>query len=168
MPPAVDQGAGVDREHRRARRLIRSWIGTARGENGKTRVTFVWEPLPPVAGMSRFQPSQVSLSATGASGQVYFRGRVPKDEPTIVSDRPVDGQGNLGAPRGAAPRAVARDFDVATRAGCSCASPCSAGARTSLDTEMREVKVPDFTAPQVQVQHAGRLSSAGTRASSRR
>ena len=29
---------------------IRTWIGTARGENGKTRVTFVWEPAPPAAG----------------------------------------------------------------------------------------------------------------------
>src|SRR5437660_1113945 len=26
--------------------VVRTWIGTARGENGKTRVTFVWEPLP--------------------------------------------------------------------------------------------------------------------------
>ena len=29
-----------------ARRVVRTWIGTSRGENGKTRVTFVWEPLP--------------------------------------------------------------------------------------------------------------------------
>ena len=26
------------------------WLGTARGEKGKTRVTFVWEPLPPTPG----------------------------------------------------------------------------------------------------------------------
>src|SRR5471030_2485497 len=30
--------------------VVRTWIGTSRGENGKTRVTFVWEPMPKAAG----------------------------------------------------------------------------------------------------------------------
>src|SRR5438045_4170363 len=25
--------------------VVRTWIGTSRGENGKTKVTFVWEPI---------------------------------------------------------------------------------------------------------------------------
>ena len=29
------------------------WIGTSRGDNGKTRVTFVWEPLPKPPGDRR-------------------------------------------------------------------------------------------------------------------
>ena len=32
--------------------VVRSWIGMSRGENGKTRVTFVWEPLPKTPGRS--------------------------------------------------------------------------------------------------------------------
>ena len=31
-------------------RTIRTWIGTARGENGRTAVTLVWEPAPAAAG----------------------------------------------------------------------------------------------------------------------
>ena len=27
-------------------KYVRTWIGTERGENGKTRVTLIWEPLP--------------------------------------------------------------------------------------------------------------------------
>jgi pyruvate/2-oxoglutarate dehydrogenase complex dihydrolipoamide acyltransferase (E2) component len=63
-------------ENHRAR-FIRSWIGTERGENGKTRVTFVWEPLPPVPGRDRNQATAVSIVATGSGDRPYFRGRVP-------------------------------------------------------------------------------------------
>ena len=31
-------------------RPARFWIGTSRGENGKTRVTFTWEPIAPPPG----------------------------------------------------------------------------------------------------------------------
>ena len=34
-------------------RTIRTWIGTARGENGRTAVTLVWEPAPVAAGERR-------------------------------------------------------------------------------------------------------------------
>src|SRR5215831_13235300 len=50
-------------------RSIRTWIGTSRGENGKTRVTLVWEPLPrrpgdpPVADGQ--QPARVAVTAVG-------------------------------------------------------------------------------------------------------
>ena len=29
-----------------AGKYVRTWLGTERGENGKTKVTLVWEPLP--------------------------------------------------------------------------------------------------------------------------
>ena len=32
-------------------RVIRTWLGTSKGENGKTRVTFVWEPMPRAPGL---------------------------------------------------------------------------------------------------------------------
>ena len=34
-------------------RPARFWIGTARGENGKSKVTFAWEPIAPVPGERR-------------------------------------------------------------------------------------------------------------------
>ncbi|HET9831951.1 MAG TPA: VWA domain-containing protein, partial [Vicinamibacterales bacterium] len=38
---------------RHVSQLIRPWFGTSRGENGKTRVTFVWEPAGIVPGDRR-------------------------------------------------------------------------------------------------------------------
>ena len=44
-PKAVEVAlAAVNRPGRAS--VVRTWVGTSRGENGKTRVTFVWEPLP--------------------------------------------------------------------------------------------------------------------------
>ena len=39
-----------------AGKYVRTWLGTERGENGKTRVTLVWEPLPQPPGVRREQP----------------------------------------------------------------------------------------------------------------
>ena len=43
-------GAGRGQSARSCVGVVRTWVGTSRGENGKTRVTFVWEPLPQAAG----------------------------------------------------------------------------------------------------------------------
>ena len=55
-------------------RLVRTWVGTRRGEGGKTQVTFVWEPI---GNQSRpgEAASQVTLMAMSDSG-AYFRGPV--------------------------------------------------------------------------------------------
>ena len=62
-------------------RVVRTWIGTSRGENGKTKVTFVWEPVPRTAGgrdgTNNEPPARVSLMAIGPDGSPIFRGRVP-------------------------------------------------------------------------------------------
>jgi len=61
-------------------RVVRTWIGTERGANGKTRVTFVWEPAPKMAGdstRSSAAPARVSVTAVAPDGSPYFRGRVP-------------------------------------------------------------------------------------------
>src|SRR3954452_16326486 len=58
--------------------VVRSWVGMSRGENGKTRVTFVWEPLPKAPGdRSREEPARVSLMAIAPDGSPSFRGKVP-------------------------------------------------------------------------------------------
>ncbi len=58
-------------------RTIRTWIGTARGENGRTAVTLVWEPAPPVSGERREPPAQLAVTAGGQAGTAYFHGKVP-------------------------------------------------------------------------------------------
>ncbi len=61
-------------------RVVRTWIGTSRSADGKTRVTFLWEPLPKTPGEATRNtevPARVSLIAVGPDGTPYFRGRVP-------------------------------------------------------------------------------------------
>ena len=70
--------AAVNRPGRAS--VVRTWIGTSRGENGKTRVTFVWEPLPKALGEkpgSREEPAAVNLFAVAPDGSPLFRGTVP-------------------------------------------------------------------------------------------
>ena len=60
-------------------RAARFWIGTSRGENGKTRLTFLWEPATPVPGQRADEPAaRVALTALSRNGQPLFRGRVPE------------------------------------------------------------------------------------------
>jgi VWFA-related protein len=56
------------------------WIGTARGENGMTRVTFSWEPVSGVPGQRAEEPAaRVALTAIAPGGRPVFRGRVPEE-----------------------------------------------------------------------------------------
>ena len=64
-------------QHLLDRTRHRRRVGTQRGENGKTRVTLVWEPLPPSPGTRREQPGRVSLLAANAAGDLVFRGSSP-------------------------------------------------------------------------------------------
>ena len=61
------------------RRYIRTWVGLGAGADGKTKVTFLWEPLPPTAGTRRDEPRRVTLLATTASGEIVYRGRAPAE-----------------------------------------------------------------------------------------
>src|SRR5262245_27920475 len=69
LPTAVKSAlANVANSAASARsRSIRTWIGTSRGENGKTKVTFVWEPLPRQPGdrpaANSDLPARVSVMA---------------------------------------------------------------------------------------------------------
>jgi VWFA-related protein len=115
-------------------RVIRTWLGMSRGENGKTKVTFVWEPMPAVPGgrtaSGSDTPSRVTLLALGPDGAPYFRGAVPE-----VST------GGLTS------RAARVSFD---------ASPGRLQLRVSvegtssrlLDAETRDVAIPDLGAPE--------------------
>ncbi len=147
VPTAVTQALGSISEPRRGR-FIRSWIGVGRGENGKTRVTFVWEPLPPVPGVTRTPPSGVELQAAGG-GKSYFKG-VVKNE--VAVSAPAAGgaparDGDGAAPAGARPPATVT-FD-ADPGPLQLRLAVQGEQGETLDTELRDVKVPDLTAAQV-------------------
>ena len=74
-PKAVDRALATLAEPTRGR-LVRTWVGTRRGDNGKTKVTFVWEPVGTNQSQRRESASQVMLMAM-SDDAAYFRGQVP-------------------------------------------------------------------------------------------
>jgi VWFA-related protein len=67
--------------------LIRPWVGLARGQDGKTRVTIVWEPAAAVPGdRNRRSPSRVVLTALADDGTALFQGPLLPTGPGAVED----------------------------------------------------------------------------------
>jgi Ca-activated chloride channel family protein len=57
--------------------MIRPWFGIARGDNGRTRVTFVWEPAGAVPGDRKVKtPVRVVMKAMAPDGATVFEGTV--------------------------------------------------------------------------------------------
>jgi VWFA-related protein len=142
-PPDVAAALATVNQPARAR-LVRTWIGTSRGENGKTKVTFVWEPAPKLPGerqpANSEQPSRVSLMALGADGSAYFRGRVP--DVAVASLSPASGTAANGSATARGPSRVtfeARPGKMQLRVSVEGA------ASQVLDSEIREIAVPDLT-----------------------
>jgi VWFA-related protein len=126
-------------------RPIRTWIGTSQGENGKTRVTFVWEPMPRPPGSPPLtdseQPARVAVTAVGGEGNPYFRGRVP--DVALASSAPASATAAGGTGRG--PSRVVFDAPPGTMQLRLSVEGATAGV---IDTEIREVVVPDLTKTQ--------------------
>ena len=135
-------------------KYVRTWIGTERGENGKTRVTLIWEPLPAQgASVRREQPGRVSLLAATAEGSLVFRGRSP--DARAASGGPAPAPNDTGAAAGRSPSAAAATapqrlvFDAPPGKIELRMTVEAAGSGGTLDSEIRDITVPDFTAPQV-------------------
>ena len=76
---------------RHASPLIRPWFGITRGDNGKMRVTFVWEPSGAVPGDRRAKvPARLEMQAVGADGATAFQGQVRPSGPTLVEATDAD------------------------------------------------------------------------------
>jgi VWFA-related protein len=103
------------------------WIGTRRGENGMTHVTFSWEPAPAVPGRPIDDPpARIALTAVAPDGRPVFRGRVPDDSGTTPS------------------KGGAVSFDVPP--GQLDMKMVVEGPRGQvIDTLGRQITVPDFT-----------------------
>ena len=123
-PKAVEVAlAAVNRPGRAS--VVRTWVGTSRGENGKTRVTFVWEPLPKQLGEkpgSREEPAGVNITAIAPDGSPYFRGAVPSRITFDVN-----------------PGKIQLRMSV------------TGAASQVLDSETREIAVPDLTSTQTMI-----------------
>jgi hypothetical protein len=127
--------------------VVRTWIGTSRGENGKTRVTFVWEPLPKAPGdrvAAGEEPARVSLMAIAPDGSPYFRGRVPDKSAAENGTASTAATSTTGS-AASAPKAPSRvTFDVAP-GKMQLRLSVEGAASQVLDTEIREITVPDLT-----------------------
>jgi hypothetical protein len=132
-PKAVESALAAISAPSRAR-IVRTWVGTDKGQNGKTRVTFVWEPTPRTPGEQARpsdQPARVTLLAATEDGAPVFRGRVPDTMPAGNSS-PQASRVTFDAPPGKLSLRVAVE---------------GTGAET-LDSEVRELSIPDLTTPQ--------------------
>lgn len=115
-------------------RPARFWIGTARGADGMARVTFVWEAVPPAAGVRRDEtPARVSLTALSVDGNPMFRGRVPgADAPAaalLAAGSHTGGAATFDAPPGQLQMRIVLEGNKGE----------------VLDSAVREITVPDFT-----------------------
>jgi VWFA-related protein len=120
-------------------RTVRTWVGTERGENGQTRVTFVWEPVAPGPGGPNVeQATRVSLTASGSEGHPYFRGPVPGPGE--------DEEGSTGSGSATAERRGPSKVAFEARPGSLQLRVSVEGERGGvIDTDVREITVPDFT-----------------------
>lgn len=73
-PAAVTEALGTLAATAQQRRNpIRSWVGMSPGQDGKTKVSFVWNPTPAAPGVRRDAAASVSLLAGGANSELFFR-----------------------------------------------------------------------------------------------
>ena len=115
---------------RHASPLIRPWFGITRGDSGKVRVTFVWEPAGAVPGDRRVKtPTRVDMKAVGPDGATAFDGQVRPSGPVIVEGSDADRS-----------RAV---FDVAP-GRVTFTMSIEDSATQTIDSDVRDVVIRDL------------------------
>jgi VWFA-related protein len=143
-PPAVEKAlSNVETRQRDA--FISTWLGTGRGSGNRTRVTFVWEPIPPIPGEKREDAARVQVLATGRGGEEYYRGPVPAESAAPAADAPA------AAPAQPALRTGSKvSFDAAPgRMQLRLAVQNEKGQ--VLDTFQQEITLPDFSGTDVRL-----------------
>ncbi len=134
-----------------AGKYVRTWLGTQRGENGKTKVTLVWEPLAktPVGNLRNDPvPGRVSLIAATEKGDLVYRGRTP-DAGQLASANP-----QATGASAALPAATPASTAAAPQSLTFEAPPGKLELRMTvegagggvLDQEIRNITIPDLTA----------------------
>jgi VWFA-related protein len=117
--------------------LIRPWFGLAKGDGGNTRVTVVWEPAARVPGdRNRRYPARVQLSVRSADGTVLFEGPLQPTGPSAMDEQGVTpSRAVFDAPPGRL-RLQMSIQDMTTQL---------------LDSDVRDLIVPDFGKPPVAI-----------------
>ena len=133
-------------------KYVRTWLGTERGQNGKTKVTLVWEPLPQPPGASVRKdpaPGRVSVIAATEKGDLVYRGRTP-DTAQLASANPQATGASASLPAGAAsataqaPQALTFEAPPGKLELRMTVEGAGGGV---LDQEIRNITIPDLTAP---------------------
>ena len=125
---------------RPAGQYISSWVGLSRGQNGKTKVTFVWEPARGHARARR-------AAGAGAADRRRRRRRavLPRRDagrrPAPIRRR----AGRSGSTFEVPPGRVQVKYAIRD------------ATETTLDTDIREFSIPDLAAPQVGLSTPGVL-----------
>lgn len=135
---------------RHVSRLIRPWFGTSRGDSGKTRVTFVWEPAAIVPGDRHVKvPARVEVKAVGSDGTTAFEGIVG-ERASAVFDVPPGRTAFTMSIQDAASNAIDSDVrDIVVRdlkgGGVVLGTPEVFRARTARD--VRELRAEPAAVP---------------------
>ena len=139
-PKAVDVALGALAEPVRAR-LVRTWMGTSRADDGRTRVTFVWEPTR--GQSSRLGEAQrILVTAMGDAGGAFYRGRVPEQDFSRA------GRGRVGSESGGDAQVTSATFEADP--GLMHINLAIEGdGGEVLDRDRGEVEIPDFSGPDV-------------------
>ena len=142
-PKPIQQALASISTSVQAGKYVRTWLGTSKGEAGKTRVTLIWEPIPASAAgalRNQPQPGRLSVIAAGATGNLVFRGRVP-DAAIASAAAPT----TPAAPAATTPQRL--EFDAPPGAFELRLSVEAVGAGGVLDSEIRNITIPVLTAP---------------------
>lgn len=152
-PPGVEKAlSNVETRQRDA--YVRTWLGTARDASGTLRVTFVWEPVPPIPGEKREQASRVQLVASSRGGDEYFRGPVPAED-AAAAGAAAPGAATTGAAGAPAAAPALRSASKVTFQ----VQPGRLQTRVTvqnekgqvLDTLQQEQAIPDFSGPEIRL-----------------
>ncbi|MGE3275567.1 MAG: VWA domain-containing protein [Vicinamibacterales bacterium] len=138
-PPAAVMDALSDLAAPRRGRYVRTWMGMRPGADGRTEVTLVWEPIPPVPGVRREDAASVQVVAATMEGDLVYRGDV-KEAAGDATDA------GLGSPHGGA---SVRFEAPPGRLQVRMAVKGEAGG--TLDVDERELAVPDLSSPVVRL-----------------
>jgi hypothetical protein len=124
VPAAIENALASIAAPVQARRYVRLWFGAARGEDGRTRVSLVWEPLAASGGAPREPAEQLMVTAVSADRDLLFRGRTPESGGAGAGPHEIVFEADPGT--------IDLDIDVED----------AGGAR--LDSEVRQLEVPDL------------------------
>ncbi|HUF24732.1 MAG TPA: VWA domain-containing protein [Vicinamibacterales bacterium] len=131
-PPEINEALAALAAPARGRPAL-TWIGTSRADHGRTQVSLVWEASAQGAQSRIGEAARVNVTASNAGGDLFFRG---KGEPDAdAAGRPRGGTVTFTAPPGAL------DLRIVIE---------GAGGEV-LDTEVKSVTVPDYSAAGVTI-----------------